>query len=247
MIFLRTLILIACVLFTCTVWAQESVSQDAQNQESNPSALSDQEPLKHDLIKQDAVTSGAIKKDDNQPKVINPPASGELVTEILPSVQSTPSISKPAQLNGSSIAVKVIFTLLGISLLIVGLAWLAKRIGVPGVASHHDMRVLASLSLGQREKAVLVEVLGKKMLLGTANGSVNKLHIFNDSDSNQASPEFSDDNKGDNFDGSLDQPNQHEKNVDNTNLDAQSHSETSDKRNFSSFLKKIIAPSVTPR
>ena len=72
--------------------------------------------------------------------------------------------------------------------LILALAWAVKKYGRLPTNSQADMKVLGGLSLGTREKAVLIEVEGKKLLLGIAPGRVETLYVLGDSD--QSSNEF---------------------------------------------------------
>lgn len=72
--------------------------------------------------------------------------------------------------------------LLGL-LLVVGLifilAWVFRRANfVPG--QNSGMRVVASIALGAKERAVLVQCGDKQMLLGVAAGSVNLLAQFDE-------------------------------------------------------------------
>jgi flagellar protein FliO/FliZ len=62
--------------------------------------------------------------------------------------------------------------------LIYGLSWVLKKYSrLPG--SHQvDMKILGGVSLGTRERAVLIQVEGHKILLGVAPGRVNLLHQF---------------------------------------------------------------------
>jgi flagellar protein FliO/FliZ len=71
-----------------------------------------------------------------------------------------------------------VFALLFVVGLILALAWLAKR--MPGVAgsSNRALRVVASLSLGPREKVVVVDVGGKQLLLGVGAGGTRTLHTL---------------------------------------------------------------------
>ena len=72
--------------------------------------------------------------------------------------------------------------LLGLALvvgLILVLAWLMRRVnGTP--AQGHGMKVLAAMPLGQRERAVLVQVGQEQMLLGVAPGRVSLLARFDE-------------------------------------------------------------------
>lgn len=68
--------------------------------------------------------------------------------------------------------------LLAVLVVIFMLAWLAKRLNFGGMASQNVFKPIATLPLGTREKAILVEVGGQQMLLGVAPGRVSKLHVF---------------------------------------------------------------------
>ena len=67
--------------------------------------------------------------------------------------------------------------------LILGLAWVLKKYGRLPVNNQVEMKVLGGLSLGTREKAVLVQVEGKRLLLGVAPGRVNTLHVMGEDSS----------------------------------------------------------------
>lgn len=62
--------------------------------------------------------------------------------------------------------------------LIVGIAWLLKRSGRFQVAAGGGLRILGGLSMGTRERVVLLQVGETQLLLGVAPGSVKTLHIL---------------------------------------------------------------------
>lgn len=66
--------------------------------------------------------------------------------------------------------------------LILACAWLAKKFKLTGSMHVQGIRALSSLTLGRKEKVVLISVGGKRLLLGVAAGSVNVLHTFDSSD-----------------------------------------------------------------
>ena len=66
--------------------------------------------------------------------------------------------------------------------LILGLAWVLRKYGRLPVTNQVEMKVLGGLSLGTRERAVLVQVEGKRLLLGVAPGRVATLHVMDDDD-----------------------------------------------------------------
>ncbi len=67
--------------------------------------------------------------------------------------------------------------------LILGLAWVLRKYGRLPVSNQVDMKVLGGLSLGTRERAVLIQVEGQRLLLGVAPGRVETLHIMDEAKS----------------------------------------------------------------
>ncbi len=62
--------------------------------------------------------------------------------------------------------------------LIVGLAWLLRRIGGLPHAGKGAVTVLGGISLGARERAVLLQVGETRLLVGVAPGRVQTLHVL---------------------------------------------------------------------
>lgn len=59
--------------------------------------------------------------------------------------------------------------------LILGLAWVMKKYGRLPMGNQVEMKILGGVSLGTRERAVLVQVEGRRLLLGVAPGRVATL------------------------------------------------------------------------
>ncbi|AOV96598.1 flagellar biosynthetic protein FliO [Edwardsiella hoshinae] len=88
----------------------------------------------------------------------------------LPSAPALPTESVLTQVGG---------TLGGILLLILLLAWLAKRLGfVTRPRGERLLNVRASCNLGQRERLVVVEVDNQCLLLGVTAHTITPLHTF---------------------------------------------------------------------
>jgi flagellar protein FliO/FliZ len=61
-----------------------------------------------------------------------------------------------------------------------GAAWLARRVRGVGGASTGALTVLAQVSLGTRERAVLLRVGTLQVLVGVAPGNVRTLHVIDE-------------------------------------------------------------------
>ncbi|NVK01122.1 MAG: flagellar biosynthetic protein FliO [Oceanospirillaceae bacterium] len=92
------------------------------------------------------------------------------------SVASSARVSDPLSLESVS---QMLLGLLLVVALIFLLAWVFRRANfIPGQGV--DMRVIASLPLGARERAVLVQCGEKQLLLGVSSGSVQLLAQFDE-------------------------------------------------------------------
>lgn len=69
------------------------------------------------------------------------------------------------------------FGLLLVLGLMIGLAWLLRRTGSFQVGGG-GLRILGGLSLGSRERVVLLQVGDTQLLLGVAPGHVQTLHVL---------------------------------------------------------------------
>ena len=89
------------------------------------------------------------------------------------SVQATPA---GAESLHSGYLVQLIVGLMFVLLCIVALAWLAKRLNRFQASSDGTLQVLGGISMGARERVVLVQVGATQLLLGVAPGRINMLH-----------------------------------------------------------------------
>jgi flagellar protein FliO/FliZ len=62
--------------------------------------------------------------------------------------------------------------------LIVAIAWLLKRSGRFQAAAGGGLRILGGLSMGSRERVVLLQVGSTQLLVGVAPGRVQTLHVL---------------------------------------------------------------------
>ena len=85
---------------------------------------------------------------------------------------------KPVNPVGANELASVTLGLLLVLALVFALAWLYRRYGNVAMFNRSDIQILGGVSLGSREKAVLLEVDGTRLLVGVAAGQVNTLHVF---------------------------------------------------------------------
>lgn len=79
---------------------------------------------------------------------------------------------------GAGQFVELSLALLAVIVVIVISAFLMRRLGRFTGAGGGALRVIGGVSLGSRERAVLIEVGGEQLLVGVSPGSVRMLHVL---------------------------------------------------------------------
>jgi len=62
--------------------------------------------------------------------------------------------------------------------LIFALAWILRRLPGTGLRPGDGLRVIAGVSLGNKERAVVIDINGQQLLLGVTPGAVSLLHTL---------------------------------------------------------------------
>lgn len=62
------------------------------------------------------------------------------------------------------------------------LVWLMKKLSGGSVAGSGQMQVMGGISLGMREKIVLLKVGNQQLILGVSPGHIEKLHVLQGED-----------------------------------------------------------------
>lgn len=99
---------------------------------------------------------------------------------------AAPDVLTEAPLGAAGGIAEVTLALAAVLATVFALAWLlrkARGLGRPGGA---HIEVLAEAALGARERAVLVRVGGRQLLLGVAPGSLRTLHVLEKTDESAA-------------------------------------------------------------
>jgi len=73
---------------------------------------------------------------------------------------------------------EMVLGLMAVLAIIFVLAWLSKRFNLNMPGSSSNMKLLSAMSVGQKEKIMLVEVEGETLLLGVTPHQINLLKAF---------------------------------------------------------------------
>jgi flagellar protein FliO/FliZ len=98
--------------------------------------------------------------------------------------------------NQGAYMMQVLLGLLFVLGLVFALAWLLKRVGQGSLVGGQQMKIVAAMPMGTRERIALVDVGGQHILLGITSTNINTLHVFPEpvdfsSDSDATGSEFS--------------------------------------------------------
>jgi len=99
-------------------------------------------------------------------------AAGTTVDKTIPSLSKEPI--------GVASYIQMFLGLFVIVVLIVGMAWLMRRMSNVSGLNAGSLKVLAGVSVGQRERVVLIQAGDTQLLVGVAPGSVRAIHVMDE-------------------------------------------------------------------
>lgn len=94
----------------------------------------------------------------------------------------------PVSPLGGGALLETLAGLLFVILLIFALGWLLRRFGRHTLAGKGDISVVAGVSLGPRERVVLLQVGDTRLLVGVAPGRVQTLHVLAPEEASEVPP-----------------------------------------------------------
>jgi flagellar protein FliO/FliZ len=94
------------------------------------------------------------------------------------SMTTTPVPTDP--MSGSYLT-QLVLGLLVVILCIVALAWFAKKMNRFHSVTNDSLKIISGISMGSRERIVLLQVGKEQLLVGVSPGRINKLHVLNSS------------------------------------------------------------------
>ncbi len=93
---------------------------------------------------------------------------------------AAPQETTPAVMSGAGGLAQVTLSLLLVMAAVFAAAWLVRHLRGLGKFGSQAITVLAEVNLGPKERAVLVQVGSKQLLLGVAPGRVSTLHVLDE-------------------------------------------------------------------
>lgn len=101
-----------------------------------------------------------------------------LLSSVATAEEARPAYVPPPPAVSSGSILQIIFSLLLVLASIVLVAWLLKRMNASQQGSGNLLKVLGGVSIGQRERIVLVEVDDTWLVIGVGPGQIRTLHTL---------------------------------------------------------------------
>lgn len=100
-----------------------------------------------------------------------------IISAAVAEAEETAAINLQSPLHGMAL-IETLGGLVLILILIFGLGWLLRRFGRLPMKGNAMISIIGGVSLGPRERAVLLQVEDTRLLVGVAPGRVQTLHLF---------------------------------------------------------------------
>lgn len=88
-----------------------------------------------------------------------------------------PAVAAP-DINVGGELVRVVLSLLGIIALILAAGWLTRRLQGRTAPGGRRIRCVETFAVGARDKMMLIEANGKRLLVGVGQGGMRTLHVY---------------------------------------------------------------------
>ncbi|MGC2166145.1 MAG: flagellar biosynthetic protein FliO [Gallionella sp.] len=89
-----------------------------------------------------------------------------------------PAYAPPPTVVTTGSVVQIVISLVLVLAAIVAVAWVLKRMNVARQGTANLLKVIGGVSVGQRERVVLVEVLDSWLVVGVGPGQIRTLHVL---------------------------------------------------------------------
>ena len=83
-----------------------------------------------------------------------------------------------AEFDAAGELVRVVLSLIGIVVLIFAAGWISRRLQRRSGGGGRRIRCVESFAVGTRDRLMLIDADGKRMLIGTGTGGMRTLHVY---------------------------------------------------------------------
>lgn len=98
-----------------------------------------------------------------------------MLLAFLPGMANAAEAVEPASISAAGSAVQVIFGLIAVLGVMMTIAWLFKRYA-PGIGQNNSVaRIVGGVSVGNRERVLVIEVADRWLVVGVSAGQVNSI------------------------------------------------------------------------
>lgn len=87
-------------------------------------------------------------------------------------------VAAAPQIDVGGELLRVILSLLAIIVLIIGAGWMSRRLQGRSAPGGRRIRCVETFSLGARERVLLLDADGKRLLVGVGQGGMRTLHVY---------------------------------------------------------------------
>jgi flagellar protein FliO/FliZ len=95
----------------------------------------------------------------------------------MPLALALPVASAP-EINVGGELIRVLLSLAGIVLLIFAAGWLSRRLQARTSPGGRRLRCVESMAVGARDRVLLIDADGKRLLVGVGQGGMRTLHVY---------------------------------------------------------------------
>jgi len=87
-------------------------------------------------------------------------------------------VAAAPEINVGGELVRVLLSLLGIVALIFAAGWMSRRLQARATPGGRRMRCVESMAVGARDRLMLIDADGKRLLIGVGQGGMRTLHVY---------------------------------------------------------------------
>ncbi len=150
--------LVLSILLTPIVSAKDNVENSVEKNSANVEVLA-------------SVTPPSANVDSK-----SPPDNSYSTASLLASLKDSQPVTKPAVSDGA--IGKMFFGLGGVLILIFACSWMLKRFNINKFGMTNSLSVSGVLPIGAKEKVVVVDIEGTRLVLGVTATNITKLHTL---------------------------------------------------------------------